>query len=348
MLPVHIGPRRIGPGERCYVIAEAGSNHNGSLGQAMRLIDVAAEAGADAVKFQLFRADRLYPETAGVSGYLGNAKPIYQIIAEMQLPYDWLPRLASRCVERRVEFLASVFDEESADRIEPYVNAFKIASYEMTHLPLVQHVARKGKPIIISTGTADLSEVEETVRSVHETGNSHLILMQCTAAYPAPLDALNLRAVTTLRERFEVPVGFSDHSRDPLVAPLAAVACGAAVLEKHFTLSNAMPGPDHRFAVEPAELRQMIEKIREVEAALGSGEKKVAPVEQELRAFARRTIFARRKIDAGELLTSDNLIILRCGQHEAGLAPAQYPAVLGRRAARNIAADSALQAGDLA
>jgi sialic acid synthase SpsE len=221
---VAIGARRIGPGEPCYVIAEAGSNHNGSLDQALRLIDVAADAGADAVKFQVFRASRMYPRTAGVSAYLKSATPIYDVIAAMEMPYEWLPTLAERCRARELEFLVSVFDEEGADRVDPYVNAFKIASYEMTHLPLVRHVAAKGKPVIVSTGAADSDEVAATVAAVHERGPGGLVLMQCTAAYPAALDALNIRAVVALRERFNLPVGLSDHSRDPLVVPVVAVA----------------------------------------------------------------------------------------------------------------------------
>jgi len=256
--------------------------------------------------------------------------------------------LADACRARGIEFLVSVFDEDSADRVDPFVKAFKIASYEMTHLPLLRHVAAKGKPVIMSTGTATLDEVVESVEAFLAKGNKALALMQCTAAYPAPLDSLNVRAIATLRDRFEVPVGFSDHSRDPLVGPIAAVACGAAILEKHFTLDNALPGPDHRFAVEPAELRLMVQKIRDTEAALGTGAKVVAPAEEELRAFARRSLFARRDIAVGESFTSENVAVLRCGQHAAGLSPADYPRVLERRAARAIATGAVLRAEDLA
>jgi sialic acid synthase SpsE/RimJ/RimL family protein N-acetyltransferase len=265
----------------------------------------------------------------------------------MEMPYEWLPVLSDACRERRIEFLVSVFDEDSADRVDPYVKAFKIASYEMTHLPLLRHVAAKGKPVIVSTGTATLDEVAESVDAFFATGNRNLVLMQCTAAYPAALDALNVRAIAALRDRFDVPVGFSDHSRDPIVAPVAAVACGACVLEKHFTPSNALEGPDHRFAVEPAELRSMVQAIRDAEAALGSAVKTVAPVEQELRAFARRSIFARRPIARGEVFTTDNTAVLRCGQHEPGLPPARYETVLGRRATRPVSTDAAICEADV-
>jgi N-acetylneuraminate synthase len=341
-----IGGRPVGGGHRCFVIAEAGSNHNGNLDQARRLIDVAAEAAADAVKFQLFRARALYARGAGQTDYLKLPRSIYEIIGELEMPYEWLPRLAEHARERGILFLASVFDEEAADRLDPFVEAFKIASYEMTHLPLVGHLAGKGKPLIVSTGTASLDEVRETVQHVRDRGNPGLALMQCTAAYPAPLDALNLRAIATMKAAFGVPVGLSDHSRDPLVAPMAAVALGADLLEKHFTLSNQLPGPDHPYAVEPRELAQMIAKVREVEDALGTGEKRVQPVEEELRRFARRAVYAVRAIAPGEPFTRENVAVLRSGKLEPGLPPKAYESLLGRRAARAIAVEAPITAAD--
>jgi len=340
-----VGRRRIGDGHPCYVIAEAGSNHDGRLDQARRLIDVAAEAGADAVKFQLFRAKKLYARKAGRSEYLKLDRPIYDIIADMEMPYEWLPPLARHAAERSIDFMASVFDEESVDVLDPLVAAFKIASYEMTHLPLVRHAAAKKKPLIVSTGTADLDEVRETVAAI---GAAPFALLQCTAAYPAPLDALNVRAVVTLKATFGVPVGLSDHSRDPLIGPLAAVALGANVLEKHFTLSNRLPGPDHGFAIEPHELSELVRRVRETERALGTGDKKVQPVEEELRRFARRAIFVARDVAAGEPLGPDNLVILRCGALEPGLPPSAWERVLGRRAARPLSAEAPLTAADYA
>jgi len=344
---VQIGARRVGDGQPCYVIAEAGSNHNGQFELAVRLIDVAAEAGADAVKFQVFKAHRLYPRNAGISGYLNDPTPIFDVIRAMEIPDDWIPRLAAHCGERRLDFLASAFDEESTDLIAPYVPAFKVASYEMTHLPLVRHTALKGKPVIISTGTANLDEVGDTVRAFVDTGNRDLVLMQCTAAYPAPLNALHLRAIGTLRERFGVPVGLSDHSSDPVLAPILAVACGASVVEKHFTLDRGMAGPDHRFAIEPEELALMIRRIRDAEEALGSPEKRTSAIEAELRAFARRSLFTRGEIRAGELLNPLNVVVLRNGAHAGGLSPDQLSIVLGKRALRDLAEDSLLRMEDL-
>ena len=348
MKTIDIGARRIGPGSPCYVIAEAGSNHNGSLDTAFQLIDVAAIAGADAVKFQLFRAARMYPRSAGTSDYLESPTPIFDIIAAMEMPYEWLPRLVEHCANRSIAFLATPFDEESADRLDPFVGAFKIASYEMTHHPLVQHVAAKGKPLIISTGTATLDEIQETVDVCRRAGNAAIAVMQCTAAYPAPLDSINVRAIAMLRRHVDVPVGLSDHSRNPIVAPVAAVACGASIIEKHFTLSNDLPGPDHRFAVEPGELQSMVTAIRDAERVMGSGQKVVAPVEEELRAFARRSIFATRAIAAGEAFTLENVAVLRCGKNRPGLAPAKLLSLMGRRAAHEIAGDRAIQSADMA
>lgn len=344
---IRIGQRGIGDAAPCFIIAEAGSNHNGRLEQAKRLIDLAAAAGADAVKFQVFRASKLYPERAGHSDYLKDTRSIYDIVSELEMPYEWLPELARWSKERGVLFLASAFDEESVDRLDPFVPAFKIASYEMTHLPLVRYIAGKGKPVILSTGTANLDEVQEAMEAVRASGNTALMLMQCTAAYPAPLGSLNVRAIVTMKRAFGVPVGLSDHSRDPLVGPLAAVSVGANLLEKHFTVSNDLPGPDHRFAIQPDELRLMIRKVREIEQALGTGEKAMHPIEAELRAFARRSIFAVKGIPAGTVMTQENVAILRCGKLPGGFPPKAFPDLLGRTVARPIPAGTAIQPDDV-
>lgn len=328
---------------RCYVIAEAGSNHNGDFEQAVRLIDVAVESRADAVKFQLFKAELLYPRSAGRSDYLKLDRSIYDIIEEMEMPSEWVPRLAEHCVTQGIDFLSTPFDEGAADLLEPFVPVFKVASYEMTHHPLLRHIARKGKPMIISTGTADLSEVEEAVRVVRQAGNEDIVLMQCTAAYPAPPESVNVRAMETLHRATDLPVGLSDHSRDPTVAPMAAVALGASVIEKHFTLSRDLQDPDHAFSVEPDELR----RIRDVEAVLGDGRKVPHAVEEELRKFARRTVFASRAIETGETLSGENIAVLRCGVREFGFGPDEFDCLLGRVAARHIEPESVLTLEDL-
>ena len=343
---VRVGNRWIGDGQPVFIVGEAGSNHNRNYEQAQRLVDIAAAAGADAVKFQVFRANKLYPQSAGQSEYLNLSKSIYDIIAEMEMPHEWLPKLSAYCSEKDVQFQVSVFDEETVDVVDPYVDSFKIASYEMTHFPLIRYVAKKGKPVVISTGTANLDEVTAMVEEFRRTGNDKLILMQCTGAYPAPIEALNVRTIATMKEVYGVPVGLSDHSRDPLVGPVAAVAVGANLIEKHFTLSNELPGPDHRFALEPDELRLMIQKIREVEKALGSGKKVTHAVEAELRRFARRSIFAIRDIAEGEVFTRTNIAVLRCGNLPPGSDPKDFEKILNKHARHNIVSEQPIRKDD--
>jgi N-acetylneuraminate synthase len=344
---IRIGERWIGAGEPVFVIAEAGSNHNGSFEQALRLIDVAAEAGADAVKFQHFKAARLYPRSAGESDYLKVRRSIYDIIEEMETPDDWVPRLAAHCASRGVAFMSTPFDESAVDALAPYVPAFKVASYEMTHHPLLRRVAGVGKPVIMSTGTATLDEVCRAVDVVRATGNDALVVLQCTASYPTPPEAVNARALVALRDATGCLTGLSDHSRDPIVAPVVAVALGACVIEKHFTLSNDLPGPDHAFAIEPSELRALVRGVRQAEQVLGHGRKETLPEEEELRGFARRSIFSTRSIACGEALSEHNVAVLRTGKLGAALAPAALDQVLGRKAARAIGAETLIRFEDL-
>ena len=346
--PLKIYDRTVGPGHPVFVIAEAGSNHNGDLTMALELIDAAAQAGADAVKFQTFAADRLYPKSAGTSDYLGSETPIYDIIAAMEMPQDWLPTLRDRAHDAGLAFISSPFHEEAVDILDPYVDAFKIASYELTHEPLLEAVADRGRPVILSTGASTLSEARGAVEKLRSSGCEALIVLQCTAAYPTPLEAANVRAVATLARELDVLTGLSDHTRDPTAAPMAATALGAVVIEKHFTLDNDLPGPDHAFAVEPDELERLVQGVRRTEAVLGSGDTDVDPVEHELRHFARRSIFATRAIAKGEPFSRENVDILRHGKLAAGLGPETLERVLASVAARDIDAESSLQPGDLA
>jgi N,N'-diacetyllegionaminate synthase len=343
-----IGRRLVGRGQPVYFVAEAGSNHDGDFGQARRLIEVASRAGADAVKFQTFRAEKLYTRGAGQTKYLRMEKSIFDLIRELEMPLEWIAPLAAYAGELGLDFLSTPFDEESADALAPYVPAFKIASYEMTHHALIQHCARKGKPLIVSTGTADLREVREMVEAVRAVGAEQLIVLQCTAKYPAPLGALNLNAMTTLARELGVPVGFSDHSREPLAGPAAATALGACVIEKHFTLSNDLAGPDHPYAVEPEELAEAIRVVRQVETALGSGLKVPQPEEEELRRFARRSVFTTKPVLAEEPLTVENLAVLRSGRLPCNLEPKRFVHLLGRSARRDLAAETAVGETDIA
>lgn len=336
----------IGDGHPCFIIAEAGSNHNGCFERALALIDVAVEAKADAVKFQTFKANKIYVERAGTADYLESEKSIYQIIKEMEMPEEWIPKLAQYCQTKNIMFLSTPFDEESADVLEEYMPLYKIASYEMTDIPLIEHIAKKGKPIILSTGTADLAEVQKSVQAISKAGNRNLVLMQCTAKYPTPLDSVNIKSIVTMREKFNIPVGLSDHSREPDVAPMAAVALGADCIEKHFTLSNKLPGPDHKFAIEPKELALMVRKIRQTEKVLGSGEKVTLPVEQELRQFARRSIFSIDHIKRGDIFTKENVAVLRRGKVKASLHPEEYKTILGKNAKRDITKNNSISRKD--
>ncbi|WP_336024889.1 N-acetylneuraminate synthase family protein [Halobellus salinisoli] len=336
MAEFHIGDKPVGPDESAFVIAEAGSNHNGNLDIAKELIDVAVDAGADAVKFQTFRAKDLYVEESGEVEYLDDDRSIYEIIESMEMPYEWIPELHDYCLNREIQFMSTPFDERSAAELEEYVPAWKVASYTSSHIPFLEYLADTGKPIIMSTGAHELEEVAESVTALREAGASKLVLLQCVAAYPTPISEINVSVVKTLQDEFDVPTGLSDHTLDPVTAPSAAAVLGASVVEKHFTLDKSMEGPDHEFALEPDELDQMVTAIRDTEASLGSGEKRVLEVEQELHEKARRAIHTVRDIDAGEELTEENMKVLRPGEQESGLHPKFYDELVGTTALRDI------------
>lgn len=344
----HIGDRPIGPEEPTFVIAEAGSNHNGDLEIAKKLIDMAADAGADAVKFQTFRAEDLYVEDSGEVEYLDDERSIYEIIENMEMPFDWISELYKYSHEQDIEFMSTPFDERSAKELEEYVPAWKVASYTSSHIPFLEHLARTEKPIIMSTGAHELDEVAESVSALRNSGVSDLVLLQCVAAYPTPLSEINVRVIETLQDKFDVLAGLSDHTLDPVTAPSAAVALGASVVEKHITLDKSMEGPDHQFALEPDELNQMVSAIRNTEEALGSEEKRVLDVEEELYEKARRAIHAVREIEVGEELTSENIAILRSGDREPGLKPKYFDDIVGKSAASHLQRGNGIHCEDVA
>jgi len=348
MAEFNIGDRPIGSDEPTFVIAEAGSNHNGDIEIAKELIDVAADAGADAVKFQTFRAEDLYIEESGEVEYLDYERSIYEIIEDLEMPYEWIPKLHDYCHMQGVEFLSTPFDERSAAELEEYVPAWKVASYTSSHMPFLEHLAGTDKPIIISTGAHEHDEVAESVSVLRDAGVSNLVVLQCVAAYPTPLSEINVHVVETLQDEFDVLAGLSDHTLDPITAPSAAVSLGASVIEKHFTLDNSMEGPDHQFALEPNELDQMISAIRDTEMALGSGEKRVHGIEKELYEKARRAIHAVKDIQEGNKFTTENIKILRPGNQEAGVDPKFYDEVLGKTASRPVQRGEGIQWEDIA
>jgi N,N'-diacetyllegionaminate synthase len=336
-----IGGRRVGPGEPCYVIAEAGANHNRDLDIARQLIDTAAEAGADAVKFQTYTGPGLYSSKTPSFEYLKDDRPIQEILESVALPREWQPELAEHARSRGIAFFSSVFDREAVDGLrELGVPAMKIASFEIVDLELIRHAAEAGVPVIVSTGMATYGEVEDALGAVAEAGNREVALLRCASVYPSPPSIMNLHAMDTMREAFGVPVGLSDHTEGISVAAGAA-ALGAQLVEKHFTLSREMEGPDHPFAVEPGELKAMVAGIREVEEALGSGQLE-GPSELEAGEMyrnARRSVIAAADIPAGTRITREMLTVKRPG---FGIKPKDIDLVVGRTARADIEFDDVI------
>jgi sialic acid synthase SpsE len=343
-LPSHfaIGARELGAGNPTYVIAEAGSNHNRDLEIARRLIDVAAAAGADAVKFQTYSGSRIYSRKAR-SKFLEavSDKTPAELLEEISLPREWQAELAAHARERGIDFFSSPFDYEAvAELAELDVPLLKIASGEIVDLPLIRVAAATRIPLIISTGMATLAEIEDALRAAEEAGAQAVALMQCASVYPAPVERINLNAMETLRVAFGVPAGLSDHSLG-ISVPIAAAALGAAMIEKHITLDRTMPGPDHSFAIEPDELTAMVSGVRDAEAALGDG-RKDGPSPEELEenyTLGRRSLIATRDLSAGTVLEAGMITIKRPG---SGIAPKHLELVLGRTLRGDVEADDVL------
>jgi pseudaminic acid synthase len=334
---VQIANKVIGEGKSCFVIAEAGSNHDGKLKQAKQLIDIAADSGADAVKFQTFQADKIVAGTKDeiVNIDIAGAKTLYELYKKAELPREWLGKLADYAQGKGVILLSTPFDEEAVDDLDELgVPAFKVASFELTHLPLLKHIARKGKTVILSTAMASLGEIEEAIATISGEGNKQIILLHCGVGYPLRVEDVNLAAMDTLRQAFPYPVGYSDHTMG-ITVPIAAVALGAKVIEKHFTLSRNLPGPDHPFALEPHELKAMVQGIRDVEKAIGTAEKRLQEGEAVHYRRGRRSIFAKVDISKGTVITENMLAVLRPG---IGLKPKYLNVVVGREAKVNIKA----------
>jgi N-acetylneuraminate synthase len=330
---IRIGGRVVGPDAPCFVIAEAGVNHNGSVESACRLAEVAQRVAADAIKFQTFKAERLATHDVPKAEYQRHStragESHFEMLRSLELSQEAHRIIFDHCRKLGIMFLSSPFDEESADMLDALgVSAFKVASGELTNLPLLAHIARKGKPIILSTGMAYLGEVESAVTTIREAGNEDVVLLHCVSNYPANPCDINLRAMHTMAHAFRLPVGYSDHTLGSEVT-LAAVALGACIIEKHFTLSRTLPGPDHQTSVEPDELSGLILGIRSVEAALGHGRKEPAASEATMAAVARKSLVAASDISAGTVLTEDLIAIKRPG---TGLPPAMRPHLVGRMA----------------
>ena len=336
-----IAGRRVGGSSPAYVIAEAGANHNRDLGIARELIDVAADAGADAVKFQTYTGKDIYSSKTPRFEYLKDERSPQELLDAIALPREWQPELADYARARGITFFSSPFDTAAVDSLaELGVPAIKIASFEIVDVHLIRYAAEVGVPMIISTGMATYGEIEDALEAVAGAGNDRLALLRCASVYPAPPEIMNLRAMETMRSAFGVPVGLSDHTHGIAVAAGAA-ALGAELIEKHFTLDRTMEGPDHPFAIEPDELKALVQSVREVEQALGSGRLEgPSEAEQgEMYELARRSVVAATDIPAGTEITREMLRVKRPG---FGVPPKHLDLLVGRVAKRDIEADDVL------
>jgi len=333
-----IGARPVGAGHPVYVVAEMSANHGGDYERARRLVDAAREVGADAIKLQTYTADSLTLDSDAdpfrvSGGTLWDGRTLHHLYREAETPWDWQPRLKAHADAIGLDLFSSPFDAAAVALLEKMaVPAYKIASFEIVDLELIREAARTGKPVILSTGMASRAEIQEAVAAAREAGAGGVALLKCTSAYPAPPDEMNLRAIPSLAETFQVPVGLSDHTLGAAAA-VAAVALGACIVEKHLTLSRSLGGPDAAFSMEPDEFRAMVQAIRTAEQALGRADHGIGSAESRSRGF-RRSLFVVRDVRRGEPFTSDNIRSIRPA---SGLAPKHLPAVLGRRATRDVA-----------
>ncbi len=353
-----------------YIIAEAGVNHNGCLDTALQLVDAAAEAGADAVKFQTFTTERLVRKNAPKAEYqkqaTGTGESQYEMLRRLELPRAAHETLFERCSARGIDFLSTPFDEESLDFLtdELRLKTIKLGSGEVTNGPLLLRTARKGVDVILSTGMSTLGEVETALACLafgyiapnecpsldaflsayfspegQDALQKRVTLLHCTTEYPAPFGEVNLRSIRTLRDAFNLPVGYSDHTEGVAVS-IAAAALGASVIEKHFTLDRALPGPDHKASLEPRDLAELVLSVRQTEAALGSVVKAPSPSERENRCIVRKSLAAKRPIKKGEPFSLENLACKRPG---GGMSPFAFWSLIGRTAGREYAEDEAVE-----
>lgn len=330
--------------KKIRIIAEAGVNHNGSLALAKQMVDAAKECGADIIKFQTAKAESLVSRFAVKADYqkknTGTEESQLEMLRKLLLTYEEFEQLAAYCEQKEIQFLSTPFDLESIDFLSQFSMPFwKIPSGEITNYPYLVRLAKTKMSVMMSTGMCELWEVEEAVKILKENGAGELTLLHCNTEYPTPYEDVNLRAMETLRQRFGCEVGYSDHTKG-MEVPIAAAAMGAGVIEKHFTLSRKMTGPDHAASLEPAELKAMINAVRNIEAALGDGRKTVTGSERKNIAIARKSIVAARNILKGEKLTVENITTKRPG---SGISPMRWNEVLGTEAVRDFEEDELIE-----
>ena len=326
-----------------YIIAEAGVNHNGNFELACKLVDEAKNAGADCVKFQTFKSENAVSRNAKKAEYqketTGEGTQI-DMIKKLELSYDEFLSLKDYCDQVGICFLSTPFDFDSIDFLNSLDMPFwKIPSGEITNYPYLVAIAQTGKPVVMSTGMCEMTEIEDAIRVLRENGTKEIKLLHCNTEYPTPYEDVNLRAMKTMRDKFGMEVGYSDHTKGVEV-PVAAVALGATVIEKHFTLDRNMEGPDHKASLEPNELALMVSCIRHIEKALGNGDKKPSSSEKKNITVARKSIVATKKISAGEVLTEENITVKRPG---TGISPMRWLEVIGTKAVRDFEEDELIE-----
>lgn len=330
--------------DKVLIIAEAGVNHNGSLDNAKKMVDAAKNAGVDIVKYQTFDVDSMTSKNADMAEYqkenIGAVKSQKDMLLGLTLTKDEFRELSEYCVEKNIKFLSTPFDIDSIYFLnELGCDIWKIPSGEITNYPYLVEIAKTGKPIILSTGMCELAEVEAALNLLKENGAGEVSLLHCTTEYPTPYEDVNLKAMQTLKDKFGLMVGYSDHTKG-IEVPIAAVAMGATIIEKHFTLDKNMEGPDHKASLEPDELKAMVDSIRNIEKALGNGVKKPANSEIKNIAIARKSIVAKSDIAEGEIFTEDNITTKRPGN---GISPMKWNDVLGTKAIRAFGEDELIE-----
>jgi len=342
MRKLRIGHRMVGEGAPVFVIAEAGVNHNGKFGLAKKLVKAAKKAGADAIKFQTFSAEDVVTKDAPQAEYQKKntqKESQFSMLKKLELSDGEFRRIKEYCGRQKIMFLSTPFSEKSADFLSSIsMAAFKISSGELTNLQFIKHVASFGEPIILSTGMATMEEVREAVRAIYLAGNRQLVLLHCTSNYPAALKDANLKAIVALADEFGVVVGYSDHTAGIDIAP-AAVAIGAKVIEKHLTLDRDMAGPDHKASIEPHQFAQLVDSIRNVEAALGTGKKQPMASEKDVMRAARRSLIAKKDIAAGSMISRAMIEIKRPG---SGIKPKYLKKIVGRKIQKGVKAGELL------
>lgn len=328
--------------DKVIVIAEAGVNHNGSIQLAKQLIDVAVEAGVDIVKFQTFKAENLVSKDAKKADYqienTRNTESQFEMLKKLELTEQQHIELMSYCKQKKIHFWSTAFDNDSINLLKRLgINLWKIPSGEITNLPYLEKIGSFNEKVIISTGMCNMQEIEEAITVLTNAGTAiqNITILHCNTEYPTPMCDVNLLAINTIKKKFKTKVGYSDHTQG-IEVPIAAVAIGATVIEKHFTLDRGMEGPDHKASLEPNELKQMVMGIRNIELAIGNGVKEPSPSEQKNKAIARKSIVAKRNIEIGEIFTVDNITTKRPAN---GINPMEWYNVLGKKATTNFTID---------